>query len=264
MAASIQPKYAARLNSANPIATAIWDCVNFADPRGPINLVAQQPGSFTGAPPPAFTASNGAGYKSSTGKYPAVTNRGGFIAGDFTVRIGFVATTLAGFTLLYAKGGFGSYTLAELLISMGATGNLDWLGLGGNSGSISVSTGFSTNIYQELVFVRNFNGGGANPTVSFYANGSLSGTVGPNSAYGGQTATALTNSILFGSVNGSGGFVDFQGATLQYQSWKRIVTAQEVASLWADKWQLFAPPAKRSFFGPAAGAAANLMAQACL
>jgi hypothetical protein len=119
----------------------------------------------------------------------------------------------------------------DLSIFLDTNGNIDYQGYADTNYSTTFSTGMAKGSWWDFVTTIN----GTSGAVIYYVNGAQIGTLS------GSGFSAVSAPAYFGNNISTGG-VSYVGAYALVQYWNRILSAQEIAALHTDPWQIFAPP----------------------
>ncbi len=112
--------------------------------------------------------------------------------------------------------------------------SLEWRGSSSSSRCSFDISSIANGQWFNWAFTDNSSGAGTAGT-----NGYLNGIVQPNTASGGSLLASNTNPIHIGNYDNSNLYLDGQISYIYLFS--RVLSAQEVSSLAANPWQVFAP-----------------------
>lgn len=224
------------IDRRDPINADLIDDIIWPAGAGPaLNLAAPQaPIAVSGAVASGYTA-QGPGGATSGGAYYAIPDHVNYAAGDLTCRVlVYVNSWPAAYTTLVDKG-TGSDPNRELSIFFDTNGSLNYLSIGGFGGAAVIPTDMTAGFLWDFVLIRTLSSG----TVQCYANGKLAGSVT------GYSATAAVSSVTALGANVSTGGVNGSFVYLRAQTWNRVLSAAEIARLYAEPWAGLLSPRDR-------------------
>ncbi len=224
------------VNRGHPLAVGLSDCLLFNEGQGQtVNNLTLPAYNAIGTGSPVWGATPfGIAVKTAGAQSFDMADHGNYVAADFAVRIVHLPLMWSsGFVCLFDKGLNGS--ARELSAFFDTGGNLSYFEAGGSTIVAGVATGMTTGKVWDFVLSR------SGATCTMYVNGLPKGSFSAGGTVAHPGIFSLGRNITSGGA-------DYQGYYLQAQTWSRALGAGEVASLAADPYALFMPPAVRRFY----------------
>ncbi|MBV9849819.1 MAG: hypothetical protein JO250_09125, partial [Armatimonadetes bacterium] len=250
---TFKPPPGCRLDRAHELSAQLSDCLLLNEAGGTklVNLAGADGSLSAGSGTAGWgTTRLGPGAVIGGGGSLSLPRLGNYAGQDATIRIVHAPSSWAAYTSLpdlanYSVGQGGR----EFSLFFDTNGNINYIGFGGNTPPLSgggANTSMSAGGVYDFVFTRSPSSG----VGTSYVNGKLMGTINA-----GNATTQTTTAAAIGTGD-SGGGSNYNGAIVLFQGWiGRALNAAEVASLYAQPYQMLLPAASRyySIPSPAAG-----------
>ena len=225
------PRGVSKIDWSHPLSRGMTDCLvwNAGGSTPPQNLASPSAiTTLTGSPIDAMTVAGPAGAVVSNVGYN-IPDHLNYATGDVTIRLLFKPVSWpGGFTILFDKG---TVSTREFSLFFDTSGNVQYVGLGGNSDSVAASTALTPGTVWDLVMQR------SGTTLKFYVNGVF---ISNDHTTGWSSNTASGGNLGFG-INPSGGGTKPDAQYITTQIWNRALDPSEISLLYSDPYCFLVP-----------------------